>query len=78
MERSNNWFRISPLIPITGEIKKAHGINLNSMAGQRISTYAYSVNIFSACIYRIRIFCNIMQSCPQHLFTECTYVGIQI
>ena len=59
MERSNNYFRISPLIPITCEIKKAHGINLNSMAGQRISTYAYSVNIFSACICRIRIFCKI-------------------
>ena len=33
-------------------------LNLNSMAGQLISTYAYSVNICSACIYRIRIFCK--------------------
>ena len=58
--------------------KKAHEINLDSMADQRISTYAYSVNIFSACIYRIRIFCKYMQSCPQHVFTECAYVGNQI
>ena len=78
MERSDNLFRISPLIPITCEIKNAHGINLNSMAGQRISNYAYSVNIFSACNYRIRILCKYMQSCPQHLFTECAYVGNKI
>ena len=48
------------------------------MVNQRISTYAYSANIFSACIYRVRIFCKYMQSCPQHVFTECAYVGNQI
>ena len=36
-------------------------LNLNSMAGQRISAYAYSVNICSACIYRILIFCKYMR-----------------
>ena len=53
-------------------------LNLNSMADQRISAYAYSVNICSACIYRIRIFCKYMQSCPLHVFTEHALVGNQI
>ena len=58
--------------------KKLMELNLNNIAGQQISAFAYSINIFSACIYRIRIFCKYMKSCPQHVFTEYAYVGNQI
>ena len=43
-------------------------LNLNRMAGQWISAYAFSVNICSACIYRIHIFCKHIQSCLSMYF----------
>ena len=55
--------------------KKHMELNLNIMANQLISAYAYSVNICSACFYRIRIICKYMQICPKHVFIVYAYVG---